>query len=120
MKTYLIKDPIYNALYKVYIGDDCQQMVDKSGVRTDKPFWGVVGEVDGNLAICFLRDELPISINVIAHEAYHGMYFLFSSLNIAIDTEEHEHVAFYVGWLTEQLWNIALKYERIRETSTTE
>jgi len=122
MKTYSIKDYTYNQLYKVYIGDDPEELIKKSGICVDQPFRAATGEIDDHIALCFLEENEHFSanINAIVHEAYHAMFYAFTSRGVTIEDENHEHVAYYLGWLTEQLYYTIYKHDKRRKTSNTE
>jgi len=122
MRVYSIKDPIYKELYKVFIGDDCQELVTRSGVNMNKPFNGLTGEADGFTAICFLENDerITTNFNTIVHEAQHAMQFTFTARGVSIEVDNHEHVAYYVAWLADELLKIVLKHDKHRKTSNTE
>lgn len=125
LRTYSIKDKLYGVTYKIYIGDDEEELVHKSGANlpcTD--FTGFTCIVDNHIVIGFVEQEGYVTaLNTLTHESFHAMFYTFSIKGITIETAQHEHVAYYLGWLVSELWNIIQKHERNnnnREKSNTE
>jgi hypothetical protein len=123
MRIYSIKDKLYQITYKIYIGDDEDELVQKSGANVEGNFDAFTWSDDRSITIAFVEYEgQKIGIDLVAHEAYHAMHFLFTSRGVSIENKQHEHVAYYLGWLVGELWNIIQKHEqhKNRERNNTE
>lgn len=125
MRVYSIKDKLYQITYKIYIGDDEEELVKRSGVNlSDNSFTGFTSIVDDHIVLGFVEQEgFTTGLNTIVHEAFHAMFYTFTIKGLKIETTHHEHVSYYLGWLVDEIWKIVQKHERNnnnREKSNTE
>lgn len=118
-KRYTFKDEVYRVKYSILIGDNAEELGIKYNLEHDRfdAFTAVL--TDGNIVMAFVQDDRPITIDTIAHEAYHAMYYNFTEKDVVMQSDGHEHAAYYIGWLVGKVYDIITKHN-VREESNTE
>jgi hypothetical protein len=110
MKTLNFKDPIYLAKFKVVIFDSVKDLNEYAGnTNPTIEVRGGVGVMNtGTIQISLLTES---DINTVAHECWHALehaLFIKSKVNLSLDGG-NEHIAYYLGWLTEKVWDFLQK-----------
>lgn len=118
-KKYTFNDDIYRVKYLIFIGDNAEELGVKYGFESDNFEAFTVSLTNGNIVIAFIQDDKPITIDTIAHEAYHAMYYNLTGKDILLQSEGHEHAAYYIGWLVSKLYDVINKHN-VRNKSNTE
>lgn len=118
-KRYKINDEIYRTRIFVLIGDNAAELAEKFELDNDRfdAFTAVLN--NGDMVLAFVQDEKPITIDTIAHEAYHAMFYNFTPKDVELQSEGHEHAAYYIGWLVGKVYDIITKHN-VRSKSNPE
>jgi hypothetical protein len=118
-KRYKINDEIYRIRIFVLIGDNAAELAEKFELENDmfEAFTAVLQT--GDLVMAFVQDESQITIDTIVHEAYHAMYYNFTPKSVELQSEGHEHAAYYIGWLVSKVYDIITKHN-VRNKSNPE
>ena len=89
--------PIYDVSVLVTFSE--AKLLKLAGV-TDSPL-GFCGEREGKI-IVFIREDEGLSINTVAHEAYHLVDSVMDLCGVDYGGS-NEHVAYLVGWVAEKI-----------------
>lgn len=118
-KRYKINDEIYRTRIFVLIGDNAAELAEKYNMDNDSFDGLTVVMSNGDIVLAFVQDEKPITIDTIVHEAYHAMFYNFTSKDVEMQSQGHEHAAYYIGWLVGKVYDIITKHN-VRNKSNSE
>lgn len=112
MKTLNFQDPIYLKRFRVNIYDSAKSLSDYANKTQSTEYYHIAAFVElTKEGVVEINLRPYFSINTIVHECWHALekaLFVQSDVSIRLDGS-NEHIAYYLGWLTEKVVKFHLK-----------